>query len=217
MKYILFYLLPLFAFSQADQNISVISAEKLNIVYRGIENPIKIAVPGAKSFKAFAKDSALVKTDSVGNYMLRAGSGNEMKIDIEAIMPDGSILHEEKSFKILGLPMLEAAIDGNVICRICSFELTKQQLIDAKLTVLFPELFYMEPAEAERFEIFIFNKHKTQHIKVEGSKMSAEAIAIIKKSKPGTEIMIHKIWGHIKGLENMWICKLPVIKGKIID
>ena len=61
-------MISLTAFSQGDTIISVISAEKLNVVYRGIPNPIKIAVPGAKSF--VATGPGLVKTDSIGNYKL---------------------------------------------------------------------------------------------------------------------------------------------------
>ena len=82
MKYFLILLFSISAFAQSDSisraNISVVSAEKLNVVYRGIDNPIKIAVPGAKSFIATAKDSALVKIDNLGNYTLRAESGTEM-------------------------------------------------------------------------------------------------------------------------------------------
>jgi hypothetical protein len=46
--------------------IGVISVDKLNVVYRGIANPISIAVPNAKSFKA----TGLGVTFNNGKYFI---------------------------------------------------------------------------------------------------------------------------------------------------
>lgn len=113
MKHFLFFfLISLSAFAQKD-NISVVSAEKLNVVYRGVPNPIKIAVPGAKSFIATADGyNTIEKKDDFGNYILKVGGGNEVKIHIEAQMEDGSVLREEKVFRIYGLAAPSATING---------------------------------------------------------------------------------------------------------
>lgn len=55
MKYILILLfITIFANAQEDTNISIISLERDYLLFRGVNNPIKIAVPGALSFKAEA-------------------------------------------------------------------------------------------------------------------------------------------------------------------
>lgn len=212
----IFLLLPFFGFSQSDKNISVISAEKMNIIYRGIENPIKIAVPGAKSFKATAKDSALVKVDSVGNYILYGRSGHETKVEIEAVMEDGSMLHEEKVFKILGIPRVEAALYRGEYCYRCTFEMSKQELIEANLTLSMPTIPFVEESDVKGFTIFLFNEKKNRHIEVIGSKMSDAAISRIRKLKKGTELLIHQIKGSITGVD-MMICKMPQLKVIITD
>jgi len=212
----IFLLLPFVGFSQNNKNISVISAEKMNVIYRGIENPIKIAVPGARSFNATAKDSALVKVDSVGNYILYGRSGHETTITIEAMMEDGSVLHEEKIFKILGIPMVEAALYRGEYCYHCTFEMTKQELIDAKLTLSMPTVPFIRESDVKGFTIFLFNEKKNRHIEVLGSEMNDQAILRIKKLKKGTELLINQIKGNIAGVD-MMICKMPQLKVILID
>jgi hypothetical protein len=95
VKYLFLLLLSGVAFAQ-NTNISVISAEELNVVYRGIGNPIKIAVPGAKSFIAVAP--GLTAVDSLGNYILSPGVDNEVTVKIDAVMEDGFNAKGGKSF-----------------------------------------------------------------------------------------------------------------------
>ena len=114
MKHFIILLFITFnTFAQSDsisrQNLSVVSAEKVNIVYRGINNPIKIAVPGAKSFTAMAP--GLQKIDDNGNYILNTGEGKEVIVSIDAVMQDDTVKHEEKVFRIFGLSRPAARIN----------------------------------------------------------------------------------------------------------
>ena len=81
-------------------NISVVSADKMNVVYRGVPNPISIAVPNAKSFVVSGNGLTFVK----GKYLLSAGLGKETKIIVEIENFDGYRLTEEHIFRIKGLP-----------------------------------------------------------------------------------------------------------------
>ena len=81
-------------------NISVVSADKMNVVYRGVPNPISIAVPNAKSFVVSGNGLTFVK----GKYLLSAGLGKETKIIVEIENFDGYKLTEEHIFRIKGLP-----------------------------------------------------------------------------------------------------------------
>ncbi|KGO88739.1 hypothetical protein Q765_02245 [Flavobacterium rivuli WB 3.3-2 = DSM 21788] len=196
MKYFLILLFSISAFAQSDSisraNISVVSAERLNIVYRGIDNPIKIAVPGAVSFIATAKDSALVKIDNLGNYTLRAGSGSKMKIYIDAIMQDNSTLHEEKVFRILGLPAPTGLINGEN-CEICTVNLSKEELANAIISVGIKDFSFIDRNSdffvARSFVIIINEKE----IPVEGNKISIKALKTINKLKSGSILIIDKI------------------------
>ena len=196
MKYFLILLFSISAFAQSDSisrtNISVVSAEKLNVVYRGIDNPIKIAVPGAKSFIATAKDSALVKIDNLGNFKLRAGSETEIKIKIDAIMQDNSTLHEEKVFRILGLPAPTGLINGEN-CEICTVNLSKEELANAIISVGIKDFPFIDRNSdffvARSFVIIINEKE----IPVEGNKISIKALKTINKLKSGAILIIDNI------------------------
>ena len=111
MKQYYCILLLLFSFSFYAQNdtipvvkkvnISVVSADRMNIVYRGISNPISIAVNNAKSYKITGDG---VSQNEDGKYFLKAGSGLETKVLVEIENFDASKVTEEHIFRIKGLP-----------------------------------------------------------------------------------------------------------------
>ncbi|MBC8883654.1 hypothetical protein H9X57_10615 [Flavobacterium piscinae] len=76
--------------------IGVISVDKLNVVYRGIQNPISIAVPNAKSFTV----SGLGVKEENGKYFIVPGQGNEVIVTLEIILEDDSKVIEEHIFRI---------------------------------------------------------------------------------------------------------------------
>jgi len=170
------------------------------VVYRGIDNPIKIAVPGAKSFIATAKDSALVKIDDLGNYRLRARSGNEMKIYIDAVMQDNSVVHEEKTFRIKGFS--EPKVTLNDESR-NSYMMTKKALIESVVNLSFENMLIYESNVdfgIKQFNVTIplrDNKNKT--ITVNGNKMNGEVASLLRKVKPRSIVVISyiKIWNKV--------------------
>lgn len=94
--------------------IGVISVDKLNVVYRGIQNPISIAVPNAKSFKV----SGLGVKEENGKYYISPGQGNEVIITLEIILENDSKVVEEHVFRIKNLKKHIARIN-NKNCQNC--------------------------------------------------------------------------------------------------
>jgi len=193
MRYILiFFLISLKCFPQ-DNNISVISAEKVNIVYRSIANPIKIAVPGAKSFSATAP--GLTKIDENGNYTLSPGAGTEVKVIVAAVMEDGNTIIEGKVFRILQIPGVFITINGDS-CGSCIYAVTKEQLLNMEIGYVIPDVYFIEPGKAVGFDIKITG---FENISVEGSKMNEKAKMAIRKSKVGDSIVISELRTGILG------------------
>ncbi len=110
MKHILFlfFSLSIYAQDTIPASKSVIALDKMNVVYRGIYNPISIAVNDAKSYKVYGNG---VKQDDKGNYFLSPGSGLTTKIYVEITKKDDSIVIEEYEFRIKGLPFPIATIN----------------------------------------------------------------------------------------------------------
>ena len=193
-------MISLTAFSQGDTNISVISAEKLNVVYRGIPNPIKIAVPDAKSF--VATGLGLVKTDSVGNYKLSPGSGNTVTVNIDAVMQDNTAKHEEKVFRVKSFPALTTVLNNDTEYR-GNYRMTKEELIKAQVNVVLVNMQMFESNVdfgVSQFEIIIPVKNKKRKtFTVVGNTMNKEVIAELSNVKTGAFIIIAdiKTWQNI--------------------
>jgi len=193
MKFSLLLLLPIFLNAQdsiQSRNMSVISAEKLNVVYRGVPNPLKIAVPGAKSFVATAP--GLVKTDSIGNYKFSAGSGNTVTIRIDAIMNDNKVKHEEKVFRIMGLPMITALLNDRK-SNYSPIHLSKKDLSSTKVSVTLEDFLFLD-SDSDFYRVHSFNLTiGTKNIYVEGNQMTKEAIKAISKLKKGSWLTLTNI------------------------
>lgn len=182
MKNLIFvFLLSFQCFSQdsIQSAKSIVSADKMNVVYRGIINPISIAVPGAKSFKATGL--GLTETGIEGKYNLSPGVGKEMKIKIEAVMPDNSIVVEERIFRIKNIGSLEAFI-GRKNCSQCILEFSKNELetaeIELKIDFLYDVKFTLES--------FTVNLPNRKPIVIIGSQLNEIALKGIKKLKVGS-------------------------------
>jgi len=192
MKYLLILLLSFCAFAQTDSinrtNISLISAERLNVVYRGIDNPIKIAVPGAVSFAVSAP--GIKRGTGQGNYILNPGQGNEVNVMISATMPDGKLISEEKVFKVRAHPVKVPTINGEH-CENCIHQISKNQLTTLKIGyVLFPDCPIYDIGEVTSFDMHIPG-YKMIH--VSGNKFDSENLKLLNQQKSGTKIIIFNL------------------------
>lgn len=155
-------------------NSSIVSADKMNVVYRGLPNPISIAVSNCKSFTATG--SGLFKNKN-GTYQLVPGIGLETVITIEIILNDGSIKKEEHKFRIKNIPYLYGKING-LYCYQSILLMTKKELINSELSIGFlKEFVYEFNIELKQFVVEINNKS----VVIGGNKFTKEVIDLINK------------------------------------
>lgn len=183
MKYIIFiFLLTCNCFSQDSIKTakSIVSADRMNVVYRGILNPISIVVPGAKSFTATGL--GLKETEVVGKYNLSPGVGNEVKIKIEALMQNDSVVVEETVFRIKGIGSLKAYVDGRN-CFGCILEFSKKDLNKASIELKIDDFLYDVKFKLESFTVNLPNKTP---IIVTGNQLNEMAFNEIARLKIGS-------------------------------
>lgn len=155
-------------------NSSVVSADKMNVVYRGLPNPISIAVSNCKSFTATG--NGLFKNKD-GTYQLVPGIGLETVITIEVILNDGSIKKEEHKFRIKNIPLLYGKING-LNCNQSILLMTKKELVNSELSIGFlKEFVYEFNFELKQFLVEINNKS----VLIEGNKFTKAVIDLINK------------------------------------
>jgi hypothetical protein len=166
-------------------NIAVVSADKMNVVYRGIPNPISIAVSNCKSF--IASGIGLYKKSS-GKYLLNPGVGLESIITLDIVLNDGSTIKEEHKFRIKGLPKLSGAING-LTCNQSVVLMCKEELKNAIISIDFTKDFLYElKFKLEQFRV---NFDDNRYFTIKGNKFTDEVFDEIKKLKIGSIFTIN--------------------------
>src|SRR5690606_35663666 len=91
-------------------NSAVISADKMNVVYRGVANPMTISIPGVGAVNANAP--GLSSAGGAGKYVMNPGAGREVKINVSGKLPGGETVSDSKTFRIKDIPPPVGAIRG---------------------------------------------------------------------------------------------------------
>lgn len=189
MKKLLLFLFIICFHSHAQDTIpatkSVIALDRMNVVYRGVPNPISIAVNDAKSYIITGK-GVLKKDDE--SYVLHPGSGNETKVFVEIENFDGSKVVEEHVFKVKGLPAPIGTLNGEYSTN-GYLVLTKEQFRNAKVSISFPNFLIDVNFTTISFTIV----HKNKELKINGDSINDEAFNFIKNLKKNSIITIKDI------------------------
>ena len=157
-----------------NSNIAVVSADKMNVVYRGLPNLISIAVPSCRSFEATG--NGLYKY-AEGKYQMIPGAGLESIITLNIILNDGSTKKEEHKFRIKNLPRISGAING-LTCNQSVILMCKEELKNAIISIDFTKDFLYEMKfKLEQFVVKIGDSS----IIINGTKFNKKVIDIIHK------------------------------------
>lgn len=182
----LFFFSTLCINAQSDTLISprksVISLDKVKTIYRGIANPISIAVSDCKSFTV---EGIGVKEVIKGKYTISPGQGLETKVIVTIINLDNSISVEEHTFKIATIPNVSARIN-NQNCNNCIIELSKEEIKNSIITIGINDFKFDLDFNYYEIKEFTVSISGIERIKVLGNRFSEEALEAINKVKIGT-------------------------------
>jgi hypothetical protein len=190
--------------------IGLVSVDKLNVVYRGIQNPISIAIPNAKSFTV----SGLGVKEENGKYYIAPGQGNEVIVTLEIILEDDSKLVEQHVFRIKNLKKHIARIN-NKNCQNCIVLMTKEELKDAEISYYLEDFLYdFLNLKVTSFDLFVSNKKKFH---IQGNKITDEVYNELIKLKKGKEILIYNIEFKLFSERKILIHPIGTIQVQISD
>jgi uncharacterized protein YdeI (BOF family) len=187
MKYIFFLLFSLSIYAQdtIPASKSVIALDRMNVVYRGVPNPISISVNNAKSYVIYG--NGVSKKDD-GKYVIRPGSGSETKVFVEIENFDGSKVVEEHVFRIKGLPAPIGTLNGEYSTN-GYLVFTKEQFRNAKVGFIF--LHFLIDVDFPILSFTIVNNKK--EIQINGDTINEDAFNFIKNLKKNSIITIKDI------------------------
>jgi gliding motility-associated protein GldM len=93
---------------------ATISADKMNVVYRGVVNPMTISFAGISPDKVSASAQGLTRVGNTSSYTMKPGSGTEVVINVVGTLPDNSKVADRKVFRIKGIPGPAGTIRGEM-------------------------------------------------------------------------------------------------------
>ena len=95
-----------------EPNDAVISADAMNVVYRGIDNPVSVSLPGVSNnnLKVSATGGNIISSGS--SFIIKAGKGDEMTINVGATLSSGKKINSSKKFRVKDIPAAQASVRG---------------------------------------------------------------------------------------------------------
>ena len=185
-------------------NAAVISADKMNVVYRGVANPMTISIPGIPDNRVSASASGLSRAGG-SRYTMNPGKGREVTITARGTLPDGQGISTSSKFRIKDIPRPTGTLRGED----GSLKMSKNNL---SIATVGAKLFDFDFDLNLRVSEFSFKVPGQPTIKVRGSKLDSKAKSVLKRAKRGSTVQIYDIKASIQGNSSYRLKKIsPII------
>ena len=174
-------------------NEAVISADKMNVVYRGVVNPMTISMPGVPDNQVNASAPGLSRK-SGPNYIMKPNAGSaEVTIVVTGTF-DGQKFSSSKKFRIKDIPKPEGAI----LRTTGAVKLAKANILAGELSVAFNDFDFDLSTRVNSFRILVPGQPS---VVVQGNRVSASgpAAAAVNRAKRGDIIQISEIRYSVSG------------------
>ena len=167
-------------------NAAVISADKMNVVYRGVQNPMTISIPGVGQVSATGP--GLSPAGGAGKYMMNVTTvqAREVTISVSGKLPGGETVSDSKVFRIKDIPAPMGTIrgeDGSV----------KMQRNALEISTVGASLPDFDFDLGLRVTGFSFKVSGQPTIKVNGSQLDNAAKAALRRAGRGETVQIFDI------------------------
>ncbi len=188
-------------------NSATIAADKMNVVYRGVSNPMTIDFAGINPSKVNASAPGLSKKSGT-SYTMTPGSGREVTISVSATLPNGGGgVSDKATFRIKDIPRPTGAIrgeDGNGGC----VKMQRQGLEKSSVSAKLDDFDFDLKLDVTGFS---FKVSGQPTIKVSGRKLNGAASSALRKAKRGETVQIYDINAKISGNSGYKLKKISPI------
>ena len=169
----------------AKPNSPLIRADKMNVVYRGVENPMTISIPGIQPNKVKASAPGLRRVKG-SKYVIDPGKGRTVKFVVSGTLPDGKKISTSEVFRIKDVPApagLVAGESGN-------FKISKNDLTNATIGAGLVDFDFPINLKVKNFK---FKVPGSATINVQGNKLSSKAKSALRRAKKGMQVTVYGI------------------------
>ena len=187
-------------------NSATIAADKMNVVYRGVENPMTITFAGIQDKDVNASGTGLRKK-SGSSYMLSPGNGKEVTINVTGKLPEGGgNVTDKATFRIKNIPRPTGTMRND---NSGSLKMSRESVGGAPVGA---ELVDFDFDLNLKVKSFKFKAPGAGTVVVNGTKLNAQAKSALRKAKRGSTVQIFDIKAEIKGNSKYRLGKVsPVI------
>lgn len=164
-------------------NSAVISADKMNVVYRGVNNPMTISIPGVPAVNASAP--GLRKVGGAGKYMMNvtAVKSREVNIKVSGKLANGATVSDSKKFRIKGIPRPVGTVRGED----GSIKMAKNALEISSIGAILPDFDFDIKLKVTGFK---FKVEGQPTVSVPGGRLNAKAKSALRRAKRGSSVQV---------------------------
>jgi gliding motility-associated protein GldM len=169
-----------------------IAADKMNVLYRDLENPLTISISGVPDNKVSVSGTGIKKVRD-GKYLVVPSTGTTMSITATATLDDDSKISSSKQFRIKNIPAPKGKISG----RTGSVRLNKRDVTTSRIIASFDGFVYDLNPNVYSFDLTISGQTP---VSVSGDRLDARAIAAVNSAPRKSTITIDNIRVRVQGV-----------------
>ncbi|WP_298330557.1 gliding motility protein GldM [uncultured Dokdonia sp.] len=174
-------------------NSATIAADKMNVVYRGVANPMTISFAGVDNNAVSASGAGLSKRSGT-SYTMTPGQGREVTINVTAKLPDGGGTVSDKAvFRIKDIPRPVGTLGGDDGGNL---KKPRNTVAAAPIGASLPDFDFDLNLRVNSFK---FRAGDAATVSVQGNKLNGAAQSALKRAKRGSTVQIFDIKASIQG------------------
>ncbi|MGB0185851.1 MAG: gliding motility protein GldM [Flavobacteriaceae bacterium] len=187
-----------------------VAADKMNVLYRGLENPMTISFAGVPDSKVAVSAPGLRKAGGQGKYIINPPSGSQnLIVSVVATLDDGTKVNSKKSFRIKNIPNPVGKIAG----KSGSIKLNKRDVTTSRVLADFGDFVYDLNPTVSAFDLTVLGETVT----VSGSRLNPAAKALINNAPRRSLVIIDNIKVRVKGVSGVEIPPAAAITVKLTN
>lgn len=181
----------------------LLSADKMNVMYRGLENPVSGSILGADNAKlSLSAPGAVVKSTGPGKWNVTPTTGTTLKMTLSGTDPTGKSVSQVFEYRIKGVPPPQGQMRGQNVLGMPATSIPNQSVQAAIPDFDFPVSFTVNQ--------FMVKVPGRAALLVKGNTL-AEAAGLMKNLRTGDVVYIFDIKAIATGLGNQQIKNITPI------
>ena len=175
---------------------ATVSADKMNVVYRGLDNPMSVSAPGFTNehTKVSVSGGGRLSAKGGGKFVYNPPKGNvrTIKFNVSGVKDDGTVVPMGKQeFRVLGVPAPIIKVAGRNEGKISGAALASQPILTATMEKFAFDLKY----RVSSYDIMVVSNRGASLVNesIRSNRLSNKTIKKIRKAPRGSTLIISNV------------------------